>query len=68
MPMPSMSMPAPFNALQTAITSGSFAAFMICVVPLAKAAAITMFSVPVTVILSKFIVAPLSPFFAVQTT
>ena len=68
LPIPSIRTPAALRASQSAVTSGSFAVFISRVVPRAKAAAMTMFSVPVTVILSKFIVAPLRPFFAVQTT
>ena len=60
-PMPLMLSPLSRRISQIWTTSGSFAAFRILVLPLASAAAMSMFSQPVTVILSNIISQPFSP-------
>ena len=67
-PIPSILTPLSFKISHSWTTSGSLAALVIVVAPLARAAAITMFAVPVTVILSKIISQPFNPSGAVAST
>ena len=59
-PAPRILAPILFSTRPSSSTSGSRAAFSSVVIPLASAAAIIKFSVPVTVTMSKTIVAPRS--------
>ena len=60
-PMPSMPTPILQSRWHRSCTCGSQAAFMITVVPRARAAAISAFSVPVTLASSRWISAPSRP-------
>ena len=60
-PMPSMEAPMATSSRQTSWTCGSDAAFLMMVVPFAKLAAMTTFSVAMTLISSRKMSAPLSP-------
>ena len=62
-PAPSILAPIDVSIFAKSIISGSFAAFLIVVLPSARVAAIIMFSVPVTVMPSKLIFVPIN-FFA----
>ena len=64
LPPPSILAPIFFKHEIKSTTSGSLAAFVITVVPLASTAAIIAFSVPVTVTVEKSILPPLRPPFA----
>ena len=59
-PAPEMSAPIRVSTSASAVTSGSHAAWRSTVVPSARTAAIRMFSVPVTVTMSKVMSAPRS--------
>ena len=59
-PAPSMRAPMAMSALARSTTSGSRAAPWMTVTPSAREAAMSTFSVPPTVVLSKTMVAPLS--------
>ena len=59
-PAPAILAPMPVRISARFTTSGSRAAFFKMVVPSARAAAIIIFSVPVTVTMSKYISAPFS--------
>ena len=60
-PTPEILAPIEFKQFIKSAISGSFAAFDITVWPLARVAAITAFSVPVTVTIEKCIFAPTKP-------